>query len=39
MAHWPDTDTLAWNAPGFQLAYPARWQVSQLAIDTPDSDL
>ena len=39
VAHCVDTDTLAWNLPGFQLVVPPLWQLSQLAIDTPLSDL
>ena len=39
VAHWLDTDTLAWNCPGFQLLVPPLWQLSQLPIDTPLKDL
>jgi hypothetical protein len=39
VAHCVDTETLVWKAPGFQLAYPPLWQLSQLETDTPLSDL
>jgi hypothetical protein len=39
VAHWLETETLLWNMPGFQLAKPPLWQLSQLAMDTPLSDL
>ncbi len=35
LAHCVDTDTLAWNFPGFHNVVPPLWQVSQLAIATP----
>ena len=35
VAHWVDSDTLLWNLPGFQLAYPDLWQLSQLVMATP----
>jgi hypothetical protein len=39
VAHWVDTETLAWNLPGLQLVVPPLWQLSQLETDTPLSDL
>jgi hypothetical protein len=39
VAHWLLTDTLAWNCPGFQVLNPPLWQLSQLPMVTPVSDL
>jgi hypothetical protein len=39
VAHWVETATLLWSVPGFQAAKPDLWQVSQLVMATPESDL